>query len=145
MNNSHAVCDSDADDQVNPSADRVKRGVIKIDKILNRFDFDLLFKIDEINIEYIKEKVGKQKLRKLVDLGCEYQTYTLKKVDKDLTIKVCGWRVGVYDDATEIYQALMQSKTTMTKSIEVLLFKLKQQQEVKNLINAANHTFGVML
>lgn len=105
----------------------------------------MLLKIDEVKVEYIKEKVGRQKPKKVLDVGCEDQTYTLTKLDREVTLKVCGWKLGVYDELSEIYELMQQSKSTVARSVSVLVQKLREQEEVKRLLNTANHTFGVVV
>lgn len=67
-------------------------------------DINFVLKLDDVSFLLVDTVNGRD--QPIIDMGCEYQTYSVVKVGEQITIKACGWKIGVYRNTQQLYNFL---------------------------------------
>lgn len=106
-----------------------------LDKQLEQVDVQLNFHVSQFAFELtgsrLQDNYGNKKLWKL---GCENQHYSLKKVENECEMQVCGWTIGSYEKLSELYSSGLRSHTTLLNLGNDILRRMSQDEYMKLLL-----------
>lgn len=90
----------------------------EIDKWIQPVDVKFSLKLDDVSILFTDAEHGQDK--PVLDMGCEYQTYSITKVGEQTTIKACGWKIGVYKNTQQVYNYLQKANGKIEAQIKIM-------------------------